>query len=84
MTNKSPLAVYLDEIKDPGKPVSMARLTNLSDLSPVETSLFGEAWSSIGTQRRLEILGKLLELAEENLELNFDNVFSSCVAGPGQ
>lgn len=79
---QSTFTAYLDELKTPGKSISVARLLNLSSLNSDEAKLFSEALPYIIKQKRLDMLVKLLELAEENLELNFDIIYSECTTDP--
>lgn len=57
-------------------------LTELSGLNPVEMKLFGEAWDEFNTERRIQTISRLTELAEDNLELNFDPIFRYCLTDP--
>ncbi len=76
------LATYLEELSDASRPVSMTRLVNFSDLTPQCMDIFRQKWPGIPVKRRAEILVKLAELAEDNLELNFDRVFAACAGDP--
>jgi len=73
------LEKYLDELRDLRKPLVISRLTNLSNLSQEELRLFKARWASIEVKRRREILGWLTELAEDNFELDFYDVFHICL-----
>lgn len=53
------------------------RLVELSKLSPGELKLFEKAWVNVEPQRRRQIIHRLVELAEDNLEFNFDDIFKS-------
>ena len=57
-------------------------LSELSGLSPVEMELFRKAWDELNTERRIQIISRLTELAEDNLELNFDSIFRYCLSDP--
>ncbi|UCD08776.1 MAG: HEAT repeat domain-containing protein, partial [Dehalococcoidales bacterium] len=57
-------------------------LTELSGLSPVEMRHFREVWDGLNTERRIQTINRLLELAEDNLELNFDTIFRYCLSDP--
>lgn len=70
---------YLTELKDAERPLVSSGLARLSNLSPKELILFLEAWSCIGTGRRRDIASRLVELAEENASLNFDDIFLACL-----
>jgi HEAT repeat protein len=77
-----PLELYLEELRDPGKPLVMAKLANLSDLSPEEAESFDGGWLDIDVERRRQIVARLADLLEYNLELDFDAVLRSCLADP--
>ncbi|MFC1948129.1 HEAT repeat domain-containing protein [Chloroflexota bacterium] len=69
----------LDEGKEiPGN----TTLSELSGLSPVDMELFREVWDELNAERRIQIISRLTELAEDNLELNFDTIFSYCLSDP--
>ncbi|OGN88938.1 MAG: hypothetical protein A2158_04780 [Chloroflexi bacterium RBG_13_46_14] len=57
-------------------------LTELSGLSPAEMKLFREIWDKLNTERRIQTISRLSELAEDNLELNFDAIFRYCLSDP--
>jgi len=59
--------------------MAISKLANLSDLFPEEADIFRREWSDIDVTRRRQIVGQLAELAEDNLELDFDEVFRSCL-----
>jgi len=81
----SPLELYLAELRDLSKSMVVSKLANLSDLSPEEADILRREWSKIDVTRRRQIVGRLAELAEDNLELDFDDVFRSCLAdGDGE
>lgn len=79
------LETYLRELVDPARPLGVARLINLSSLAPDEVSAFEEAWRVADVPRRRQIVHELIELAEDNVELNFDAVFRvSLTDGDGE
>ena len=69
----------LAEIGDASKPVASRKLCDLSVLSPEELRLFREAWPKMSIARRRQIMDKLVELAEENCRLDFDDIFRACL-----
>ncbi len=71
---------YLEELRDLSKPLITSKLANLSDLSPEEAEVFNREWPYIDIERRRQIAGRLAELLEDNIELDFDDVFRSCLA----
>lgn len=76
----SPLEDYLAELADLSTPLVASRLSELSDLSPEEIESFEREWLNIDVVRQRQIVSRLVELAEDNLELDFDDVFRSCLA----
>ena len=57
------------------EPLLNARLTELTSLSQAHLEQMTELWTSIETERRRQIVSRLVEMAEDNLELNFDVIF---------
>ena len=65
----------LDELPSPDKPISSSRLLHVSNLAPEEMLAFVEAWVTMGTERRRKTISMLVELAEDNVELDFNAIF---------
>jgi HEAT repeat protein len=76
----SSLDNYLAELSDPSKPLAISKLANLSELTPEEIDSFDRSWPDIDVERRRQITGRLVELVEDNVELEFDAIFLSCLA----
>ena len=66
---------YLAELQDDGLPVKAAKLARLSHLADEERLLFLKAWATFSAKRRRRVIGLLVDLAEDNVELNFDDIF---------
>ncbi len=66
---------YLEELVDARKPLVIAKLASLSSPRPKEASLLVNAWPAIELARRQRVVQELIELAEDNVELDFDSVF---------
>jgi len=66
---------FLAELEDDGQPVKAARLARLSDLVDEERLLFLKAWATFSAKRRRQVMRLLVDLAEDNVELNFDDIF---------
>jgi len=62
-----------------GKPLLNSRLTQLSNLNSEALEFLRQAWAVIEPKRRRQIIYRLVELAEDNFELNFDSIFISCL-----
>lgn len=77
-----PLNDYLTELRDPDVPLVASKLANLSDLSPEEVEVLESEWPDVGVERRRQIAGRLTDLLDDNIELDFDAVLRLCVADP--
>ena len=53
----------------------MAGLQQLASLERGEAAALRSAWPQIGAERRRQVVHQLMELAEDNVDLNFDAVF---------
>jgi HEAT repeat protein len=78
----SPIDEIISEIKSSDKPLSSVKLTELSSINSEELQLFKEVWPTIERKRRQQVVSRLVDLAEENFELDFDHVFKSCLDDP--
>ena len=67
------------ELGNSDKPLLNSMLTELSNLSSEELEFFKRSWAAIEPKRRCQITYRLVELAEDNLELNFDSIFKHCL-----
>jgi HEAT repeat protein len=72
----------ITELSDESKPLVPSRLINFSTLSAEELILFIEAWAKIGLERRRQIVSQLVEIAEGEPKLNFDDIFLACLNDP--
>lgn len=61
------------------EPLLNARLAELTSLNQTELELLKGLWTTIEPERRQQIVRRLVELAEDNLELNFDSIFKYCL-----
>ena len=75
----SPIEKTIVELGNSDKSLVNSRLAELSNLNSEELELFERSWASIEPKRRGQILHRLVELAEDNLELNFDSIFKYCL-----
>lgn len=72
----------LEELAKESKSLSSVRLAAFSDLSAEDLVSFKELWKGIPVERRRKMLARLTELAEDNLELNFDAIFRHSLEDP--
>ena len=73
------LGKYLEELAEEGIPVNHAGLVQLSGLSADELLALKQAWDSFPVDRKHEILIKLVDLAEDNVDLHFNSIFRFCL-----
>lgn len=73
------LGEYLQELSDPSRALKASDLLRLSGLEAEEQAGLQGSWASIGTERRREIVSRLVDMAEDNVELDFDAFFRHCL-----
>ena len=61
------------------QPILNSKLMELSNIGSEELGFFKRSWAAIEPKRRCQIIYRLVELAEDNLELNFDSIFKYCL-----
>lgn len=74
-----PIEKTIADLGNCDKPLLSSRLIELSNLNSEELELLQQAWALIEPKRRRQIVYRLVELAEDNFELNFDSIFTSCL-----
>jgi HEAT repeat protein len=74
-----PLEETLANLADSGRPLFNSGLAPLSGLNSAELALFQQAWTSIDTERRQQIISRLVDLEEGNFELDFSSIFRHCL-----
>ncbi|MFC1992325.1 HEAT repeat domain-containing protein [Chloroflexota bacterium] len=74
-----PIEQIFADLADGGGEPPDSRLIDLSNLKSEEVKLFEQAWSGTEPQLRQQVISKLVDLAEDNIELNFDSIFISCL-----
>jgi len=73
---------YLREIAAEDKPLRSGALVALSNLSRQELKQFARTWGGLSAEWQRRLLGCLVEMAEENVELDFDSIFLMCLESP--
>lgn len=61
---------------------SAIEVSRLSGLSASDLARFREVWMSVPADRRREILQMAVQLAENDVEMDFGDVFKSCLSDP--
>ena len=69
----------LDVLSDPDQRISSQQLVDFSNLDTDENQRFAELWPSLDSGRRLGFVSELTDLAQDNVELNFDAVFKTAL-----
>jgi HEAT repeat protein len=67
------------QLFDPNREPVDTELVQLSNLTEEELGSFKRAWANVETKRRRQITTDLVHLSEDNLCLDFSNVFLACV-----
>lgn len=70
----------LTDLTDAEKPVTYSGLLQLSDLPAEGLAELKAVWPGLPTERRREIVRKLVELADDNVEFDFSSIFKSCLS----
>ncbi len=74
-----PIEGAVANLANPEKLLRNSELTKLSSLNPEELRFFEQSWPTIELKRRQQITSRLVKLAEDNFDLNFDNIFRNCL-----
>ena len=69
---------------DSGQRLLNRSLAELTDLRPAGLSYLKEVWPQIALTRRRQIVARLLELAEDDVQLSFDAVFKMLMTDPDE
>ena len=70
----------ISEMADTGKTLVNSHLADLSLMVTSDVKNFKLAWQTIELKRRREIIARLVELAADSVELNFDSIYKACLA----
>jgi len=70
-----PVEQTIAKLSNADKKLLDSWLTDLSSLNSAELKLLDQAWATIEPKRRRQIMYRLVELAEDSFELDFDNIF---------
>ncbi len=66
---------FLTELKEGDSAPRYSQLLQLAGMTPEALETFAAAWLKVSPERKKETLDRLVELSEDNLELDFENVF---------
>jgi len=74
-----PIEEIIADLASIEQPPRNSKLVDLSNLNSEELGLLKQVWASIEPKCRRQIIYRLVEMAEDNFELNFDGVFRNCL-----
>ena len=74
-----PIEEIIADLVSTEQALRSSSLVDLSNLSSEELGLLQQAWANIQPKRRCRIICRLVEMAEDNCELDFDNIFRDCL-----
>jgi HEAT repeat protein len=77
--NESSFEEQIRQVFDPNWELTDSQLVQLSDLTKDELDSFRQAWANVQVERRRQITAHLVDLGEDNLRLDFSNVFLACL-----
>ena len=78
------LKAFLEELVQDGGPIRYAELVELSGLAPDEMELVRDAWPRIAQDRRLLLVSRLVETSEDNVDLDFSQIFKLALKDDGE
>ena len=70
---------YLEELTEEEKPLRYGVMAALSGMSRGEMDKFSRVWSGLSSERRRQLLARLVEMAEENVDMDFNSIFMMCL-----
>ncbi len=71
---------FVEQLSKSDEEPKFSQLLQLADLESDQVGEFKSAWPSVPEVRRRQVVESLLELSEENLELDFTDVFVACLS----
>ncbi|MGB2694078.1 MAG: HEAT repeat domain-containing protein [Dehalococcoidia bacterium] len=71
---------YVQELVDPARALVASKLASLSNMEPAEAALLADVWLDMEANRRRSLVQQLVDIAEDNIELNFDAAFLLALA----
>lgn len=74
-----PIEEIITDIGSCVSPLLDSKLAELSNPDPEELELFKRLWAKIEPERRRQTVHRMVELAENNFELNFDSILKHCL-----
>ena len=73
------LAEYINELVQGNEPLDHSSHLLLTDLSAEDFDHLRAGWAAVPVPRKLELLGILVDLVEDNVDVDFTDVFRMCI-----
>ncbi|MBN2240219.1 MAG: HEAT repeat domain-containing protein [Dehalococcoidales bacterium] len=74
-----PVRKVVEELSTGEENLSNALLAEFSNLNQSEMAFLITEWDLLAEEQRLHIVSRLFEMAEDNIEFNFDSIFKYCL-----
>lgn len=74
----------ITELVNEDTPLANKQLVELTDIKIEDLAFFDRVWNQLSPKRRLNLISRLIELAEDSAELNFDAIFRHHLFDPGE
>jgi HEAT repeat protein len=75
----SPIDEIISSLGNQDEAPASSRLAELANMDSAALEHLKQVWPTIELKRRRQIVSRLVELAEDNFELDFDNIFKNCL-----
>ena len=75
---------YLEDLRSENGPLRPSALVQFSGLTSEEVEEFRSGWPALSPTRKHDVLARLIELCEDNVEFDFSTVFRVCLADEDQ
>ena len=69
----------LTDLANPDKPAKYSDILRFSSMTVDGAEEFESGWQMLSADRRREVVRKLVELADDNIEFDFTSVFEACL-----
>ena len=69
------IETYLEELTQEDVPLAYGALEELSSLGPKEIELVQETWHRLSPERRLDLVARLVDTSEDNVDMEFTPIF---------
>ena len=74
------LKQYLNALAHNELPLRNTDLMSLSDMTPEGLGVLRDVWLDIGAERKEDVLRRLIEISEDNLDADFNHLFRFCLS----